>query len=242
MGRSAIRMEGIAKDFYDGRAVRTVLADVNLQIDTGEFTIIAGPSGSGKTTLLTILGLILSPTRGRIVIDEKFDANFSDDQRASLRRKYYGFVFQHADLIPALNVIDNILVASYIQGGAVTRRGKDRARIILEEFGLGAYPNAMPQQLSTGQRQRVAIARALFNDPILILCDEPTSALDIDSSRIVLDTLKKLSRDENRGVIMVTHDPRVFPYADRMIKLENGSVIYDSKSKGQGGNHDVEKN
>jgi ABC-type lipoprotein export system ATPase subunit len=242
MGRTAIRTEGIAKDFYDGRQVRTVLADIDLQIETGEFTIIAGPSGSGKTTLLTILGLILSPTRGRIVIDGKPVKDYSDDELASLRRKYYGFVFQHADLVPALNVAENILVASYIQGGAVTRRARDRVQSILGDFGLSASAEAMPQQLSTGQRQRVAIARALFNEPILILCDEPTSALDIDSSRIVLDTLKKLSRDENRGVVMVTHDPRVFPYADRMIKLENGVITYDSNRPNQGGENDVEKN
>lgn len=242
MGRTAIQVEGIAKDFFDGRSVRTVLSDVNLRINTGEFTVIAGPSGSGKTTLLTILGLILSPTRGRIAVAGEAVNDFSEDERASLRRKYFGFVFQHADLLPALNVIENIVVAARIQGGPLTRQVRDRALGILKDFGLAEYSESMPQQLSTGQRQRVAIARALFGAPILILCDEPTSALDIDSSRIVLDMLKKLSRDEDRGVIMVTHDPRVFPYADRMIKLDNGTVVYDTRGHNQGGSQNVEEN
>jgi len=198
MKKVATKLENISKEFFDGKSWRTVLKEINFEVYTGEFTIIAGPSGSGKTTLLTIMGLILSPTRGNILINSKKVSGFTENELATLRMKKFGFVFQHADLIPALNVIENILIPSSIQGGTASRQKKDKAQELLEEFGLSDYINAMPQQLSAGQRQRVAIARAMVNDPVLLFCDEPTSALDVESSKIVLDTLKTLSRDETK--------------------------------------------
>lgn len=233
MPKVAVKLDKITREFFDGKQMRLVLKSTDLGIYTREFTIIAGPSGSGKTTLLTIIGLILSPTGGDIVIDRRDVTDLSEDELATLRMKKFGFVFQNADLIPALNVMQNILVPTAIQGGSVSLAAREKAERLLEEFGLISYAEAMPRQLSAGQRQRVAIARAMINDPILLLCDEPTSALDVESSTIVLDTLKTLSQDEDRGVVMVTHDPRVFPYADRMIKLENGEVIYDPRSSGE---------
>ena len=230
MGQIAIQLNNVAKEFFDGKTRRPILKNINLEIYTQEFTIIAGPSGSGKTTLLTIIGLILSPSNGNIIIDNQDVARFWEDDLAALRMKNFGFVFQHADLIPALGVIDNILLPASIQGGKVSSQLKAKAKKLLADFGLISYIDAMPQQLSTGQRQRVAIVRAMINDPILLLCDEPTSALDVESSTIVLETLKKLSKEERRGIVMVTHDPRVFPFADRMIILENGEIIYDSRS------------
>jgi putative ABC transport system ATP-binding protein len=236
MPKVAVKLDKITREFFDGKQMRLVLKSTDLEIYTREFTIIAGPSGSGKTTLLTIIGLILSPTGGDIVINEQDVTDLSEDQLATFRMKKFGFVFQNADLIPALNVMHNILVPTAIQGGSVSPTIKEKAEKLLEEFGLISYAEAMPRQLSAGQRQRVAIARAMINDPILLLCDEPTSALDVESSTIVLDTLKTLSQDENRGVVMVTHDPRVFPYADRMIKLENGEITYDPRSAAGGEN------
>lgn len=232
MPKVAVKLNKITKEFFDGKQMRLVLKSTNLEIYTREFTVIAGPSGSGKTTLLTIIGLILSPNSGKVVINQKDVTDLSEDELATFRMREFGFVFQNADLIPALNVMQNILVPTAIQGGSVSPVVKKRAEKLLEEFGLISYADAPPRQLSAGQRQRVAIVRAMINDPILLLCDEPTSALDVESSTIVLDTLKTLSQDENRGVVMVTHDPRVFPYADRMIKLENGEIIYDPKSAG----------
>lgn len=230
MPRTAAKLNAISREFFDGVSIRKVLKNVNLDTYTQEFTVIAGPSGSGKTTLLTIMGLILTPTSGSIIIDGEEVTNLPEDDLATLRMKRFGFVFQSADLISALGVMENILIPSSIQGGSVSSEIREKARGLLEEFGLISYAHAAPQQLSAGQRQRVAIVRAMINDPILLLCDEPTSALDVESSTIVLDTLKRLSQDENRGVVMVTHDPRVFPYADRMIKLENGEVVYDSRN------------
>jgi putative ABC transport system ATP-binding protein len=224
-----IRLEGIARDFFDGKILRRVLKKLDLEILAGELTVIAGPSGSGKTTLLTIMGFLLRPSEGRIFIQGREVTRFSSDRLATLRRQRIGFVFQQSVLVPALSVTENILLPSGIQGQSVPGSAKARAKELLEMLGLKGYINAMPQQLSLGQQQRVSIARALINNPPLLLCDEPTSALDAESSRIVLDTLKALSRERTRAVVLVTHDPRVFPFADRLIKLEDGAVIYDSR-------------
>lgn len=228
---SIVRLEGVARDFSDGRQVRRVLQETTLGLFPGELAVIAGPSGSGKTTLLTIVGLILKPSAGRIVVDGRDVTGLSENGLATMRLERFGFVFQQADLIPGLSVIENILVAHAVQGRRVSLAVRDRARDSLGRFGLADYAGSKPQRLSMGQKQRVAVARALVNDPALVLCDEPTSALDVESGRIVLDTLKRLAAEEGRGVVVVTHDPRVFPYADRLIKLENGAVVFDSRAE-----------
>jgi len=230
MAKTALKLEGVSKEFFDGRILRAVLKPLDLEILTGELTIIAGPSGSGKTTLLTIMGLVLRPTRGSVTIGGENVTDYGEDRLATLRLRRFGFVFQQAALIPALTALENILIASGIQGGRVSQALKTRAFKLLGELGLESYLDAKPQQLSTGQQQRVAIARALVNEPLVLLCDEPTSALDVESSGIVLDTLKRLSKDEERSVVLVTHDPRVFPYAERLIKIEDGAITYDTRS------------
>jgi putative ABC transport system ATP-binding protein len=231
-----LRLEGVARDFSDGRVVRRVLAETTLDIQPGEMTVLAGPSGSGKTTLLTIMGLVLKPSAGRILVHGEDVTDYSEDRLASIRQQRYGFVFQQAALVPALDVLDNVLVGTAIQGARVTAKTREKAVGLLSGLGMKDYLSSRPQQLSTGQQQRVGIARALVGDPIVLLCDEPTSALDVESSHIVLDTLKKLSRDPRRGVVLVTHDPRVFPYADRLLKMEDGAIVYDTRSVSTGGN------
>jgi len=230
MAKSAIKLQGIARDFFDGKTLRRVLKETDIEIFTEEMTVIAGSSGSGKTTLLTMMGLVLKPSAGKIFIDGQEVTDCSEDELATVRMKKFGFVFQQAALIPALSVLENILISSIIQGGSFAPSLRDRALQMLDEFGLRNYSHAQPQQLSAGQQQRVAVVRALINNPVLLLCDEPTSALDAESSTIVLDTLKRLSHDRDRGVVLVTHDPRVFPYADRLIKIEDGTVISDTRS------------
>ncbi|MBM4311461.1 MAG: ABC transporter ATP-binding protein [Deltaproteobacteria bacterium] len=230
MPEPILHLSGIARDFYDGRNLRRVLEKTDLEIYPGEFTILAGPSGSGKTTLLTIMGLILKPSEGTIAIRGRAITKMSESALASLRLHNYGFVFQLAELLPALSVMENIIVASGIQGRRVPPALRRRAEELLEGFGLAECRYMRPLQLSGGQKQRVAIARALVNEPAVLLCDEPTSALDSESSAIVLDVLKKLSRETTRAMIMVTHDPRVFPFADRLIKIENGTIVSDTRS------------
>ena len=230
-----IRLEGIARDFFDGKILRRVLKTTDLEVSSGELTVIAGPSGSGKSTLLTIIGFLLQPSEGRIFIQGREVTRFSSARLATLRKEKIGFVFQQSVLIPALTVLENAILPSGIQGKSVPKAVKTRAGQLLEMLGLKGYVHAMPQQLSLGQQQRVSIARALINDPPLLLCDEPTSALDAESSAIVLETLKRLSAEPERAVVMVTHDPRVFPFADRLLKIEDGTIVYDSKAGRQGG-------
>jgi len=239
MATPVLRLEGVARDFSDGRVTRRVLKETTLDIMPGELTALAGPSGSGKTTLLTIMGLVLKPSVGRILIGGEDVTDASEDELATLRLEKYGFVFQQAALVPALTALDNVLVAGAIQGGRVHAETRKQAIGLLDSLGMKDYLDARPQQLSGGQQQRVGIARALVGDPVLLLCDEPTSALDIDSSHIVLDSLKKLSRDPRRAVVLVTHDPRVFPYADRLVKMEDGAIVYDSRLAAEGGSSDA---
>jgi len=235
MSTDIIELKGIARDFFDGKTLRRVLKKMDITIHPEELTIIAGPSGSGKTTLLSIMGLILKPSEGEIHINGREVSHYSENELATIRMENFGFVFQLAELIPALSIMENVLIPHGIQGKAISQSLRDRAGTLLDDFGLHDYLHARPQQLSSGQKQRVAIARALINNPVVLLCDEPTSALDSESSTIVLDTLKRISKDRERGVIMVTHDPRVFPYADRLIKIEEGMTGYDSKNAPQEG-------
>ena len=163
-----------------------------------------------------------------IVVRGEKVTGYSENMLATMRPENYGFVFQLAELLPALSVLENIVVSAGIQGKPVGAKLREKALGLLEAFGLSECMNLQPLQLSGGQKQRVAIVRALVNDPAVLLCDEPTSALDAESSEIVLDALKRLSQDQTRAMVMVTHDPRVFPYADRLIKIENGAIDYDS--------------
>lgn len=235
MASSILSLEGIARDFYDGRVLKRILHETNLEFFPGELAVIAGPSGSGKTTLLSIMGLILRPSAGRLSVRGEDVTERGEDERATLRRRHFGFVFQQAMLLPALTTLENVLMGNGVQGDVVPAAVRERARDLLEQFGMGDYLNVRPQVLSSGQKQRAAIARALINDPLLLLCDEPTSALDAESSAVVLDTLKSIARDLTRGVVLVTHDPRVFPYGERLITLENGAVMGDTRTAAPGG-------
>jgi putative ABC transport system ATP-binding protein len=229
MPEPVVTMKSVTRDFFDGKQMRTVLQETDLEVVPGELTVLAGPSGSGKTTLLTIMGLVLKPTTGRVYIGSEDVTEKSEDERACLRLRDFGFVFQQAALVPALSVLENLLVSRTIQGAHVTREMRGEAMRLLGDLGLAEYAAAKPQLLSTGQQQRVGIARALMGSPVLLLCDEPTSALDVESSRTVLDTLKQVSSDESRGIVLVSHDPRVFPYADRLIKIEDGKIVLDTR-------------
>jgi len=222
-----IQLQQVARDFHDGRQDRRVLFPLDLAVNPGELTIISGPSGSGKTTLLTIMALIQRPSQGRVVIRQQDVTDAPEDIRASLRLRNFGFVFQNAALIPALTVAENAMMAAAVQGGPITAATQRRAKQALDALGMAEFWDLNVSKLSGGQKQRVAIARALVNDPELILCDEPTSALDVESSAAVLTTLKRLS-SEGRAVILVTHDPRVFPYADRLVQLVDGRVATDT--------------
>jgi len=225
----SLRLEKIARDFSDGRQMRRVLLPTDLELQPGALTVLSGPSGSGKTTLLSIMGLVLRPSEGRLVLGDREVSALSDDEAAALRLQYYGFVFQQPMLIEGLTVAENILLALAVQGAPRPAGVKERIEVLLGKLGLGGVAFMQPRLLSGGMKQRASIARALIKNPAILLCDEPTSALDAESGRAVMDILKRIAVEEGRLVVVVSHDARVFPYADRLIKLENGAVVSDTR-------------
>jgi putative ABC transport system ATP-binding protein len=222
-------LEKIAKDFSDGRQMRRVLFPTDLECKAGELTVLSGPSGSGKTTLLSIMGLVLSPSEGKMFLNDKDVTKLSDVEAATIRLKSFGFVFQQPMLIEGLTILKNILFSFAIQGKTPSNDKKQKAIQLIKTLGLEGTTNLQPRLLSGGMKQRASIARALIKDPSILLCDEPTSALDAESGQVVMNILKKIAMEENRIVIVVSHDARVFPFADRLIKLENGMIISDTR-------------
>jgi putative ABC transport system ATP-binding protein len=228
---ATLRLERIARDFSDGRQVRRVLFPTTLELMPGQLTVMAGPSGSGKTTLLSIIGLVLRPSEGKMFLDARDVSALSDDQAAALRLQQYGFVFQQPMLIEGLTVRENVLLALGVQGRRPPKAVVRKADELLAALGLAETGHLQPRVLSGGMKQRVSIARALIKDPAILLCDEPTSALDAESGQVVMKILKRIATEQNRVVIVVSHDARVFPYADRLIKLENGKVVSDTTER-----------
>ncbi|MGB9624238.1 MAG: ABC transporter ATP-binding protein [Phycisphaerae bacterium] len=224
-------LEGIARDFTDGRQVRRVLFPIDLELAAGELTILAGPSGSGKTTLLSILGLVLRPTEGRLFLGNEDVTDLSDSAAATVRLRTYGFVFQQPMLVEGLSVVENVLLAAGVQGDRPPQDDRRRAIELLAALGLGGTEHMQPRLLSGGMKQRASIARALLKNPPVLLCDEPTSALDVESGQTVMAILKETALKDQRVVVVVSHDARVFPYADRLIKLENGRVVSDTRER-----------
>jgi putative ABC transport system ATP-binding protein len=226
---SVLVLKNVSRDFSDGRQIRRVLFSIDLAIESGRLTVLAGPSGSGKTTLLSIMGLVLRATEGRLFVMNDDVTRLNDRQAAILRLKQYGFVFQQPMLIEGLNTLENVLLAGSVQGKRASRALRQKAMEILATLGLEQFIHMQPRLLSGGQKQRVSIARALIKNPPIILCDEPTSALDAESGQVVLDILKQISIEDKKAVVVVSHDARVFPFADRLVKLEDGRMVSDTR-------------
>lgn len=227
-----LRLKNIARDFYDGKQLRRVLYPTNLTFYPGELVVLSGPSGSGKTTLLSIMGLVLKPTEGKLYLNDRDITNISDNEAATLRLKNYGFIFQQHMLIDGLTVLDNVLLAYAVQGGRIlTNEQRNRAYQILDTLGLKESIHMQPISLSGGMKQRVSIARAIVKDPLILLCDEPTASLDAENGTIVMKILKRSAVEDKRIVVVVSHDSRVFPFADRLIKIENGNIVSDIREK-----------
>jgi len=213
----------VHKAYRRGRTQSPVLLGVDLTVERGECVFLAGPSGSGKTTLLSILGCILTPDEGEVRILGHDPAALDDRGRAALRRDSLGFVFQRFQLVRGLTARDNVAVPLSLQGHDV-RSARRRANELLDRVGLCAQAGNTPDRLSTGQCQRVALARALANDPELVLADEPTASLDAQNGLEVMRLLRDLTSG-GKTVIVVTHDERIFPFADRVCRMENGRVV-----------------
>lgn len=222
-----IELYNLSKLFGIGDATTTALENITLRIEKGEFVCIMGPSGSGKSTLMNILGLLDAPTMGEYFLETRQVAELSQRHRAKIRRDNIGMIFQHFNLLHRANVIDNVALPLTYRKQLHTRRLK-QASEMLKTFGLDQREYYMPHQLSGGQLQRVAIARALVTKPAIILADEPTGNLDSRSSEIIM---RELAEIHGRGntIIMVTHNPDVALYADRIIQMIDGKIASDTK-------------
>jgi putative ABC transport system ATP-binding protein len=220
---SILAVEGVTKTYDMGGQAVHALRGVDLAIAGGEVVLLLGPSGSGKTTLISIMGCILRPTQGRVVIDGRDVARLHERELPAVRLRHFGFVFQGFNLFPALTAAENVEVALGLRG-VKGRAARAAALGALDAVGLADKAGALPSNLSGGQKQRVAIARALAGDPQIILADEPTAALDSTSGQLVMDVLRTLATDRGRAVVIVTHDNRTFRYADRIVAIEDGRL------------------
>jgi lipoprotein-releasing system ATP-binding protein len=218
-----IRVERVTRTL-EGEVPVTLVEDVSLEIDRGEFVCVMGPSGSGKSSLLYLLGLLDVPTRGRIWIDGEDTSGFDDDRLTDFRLERLGYVFQFHFLLAEFDALDNVALPMRRLGRLGDAAARVRAAELLDRLGLAGQHRKRPSQLSGGQRQRVAIARALANDPLVILADEPTGNLDSASGANVRDILRGLTRDLGKTVIAVTHDARFAAAADRRIAIVDGRI------------------
>ncbi|MGC9970713.1 MAG: ABC transporter ATP-binding protein [Bryobacteraceae bacterium] len=221
-----IRLEGVTKVFYTDEMETHALDGIHLEILPGQYISIAGPSGCGKSTLLSILGLLDTPTDGRYVLNGKPVEGLKLSERARIRNREIGFIFQAFNLIGDLTVYENVELPLTYRGMPSSER-KKRAQNALERVGMSHRMKHYPAQLSGGQQQRVAVARALVGDPLILLADEPTGNLDSKNGQAVMDLLRDLHRG-GATICMVTHDPRYASYADRTIHLFDGRIVEES--------------
>ncbi len=220
----ALHCTDIVKTYYPGTEAEVrALRGVTLDVYEGEFLMLVGPSGCGKTTFVSVVTALLSYDSGTCIVLGHDLSQMTEAQKTSFRGREIGFVFQAFNLIPALSAAENVALPLTIFGVAKSE-ALDRANRMLEAVGLADKAHILPEDLSGGQQQRVAIARALVHRPRLVICDEPTSALDRKSGQVVMELLKKLTREHGTTMIVVTHDERVYKYADRIAHMEDGTI------------------
>jgi putative ABC transport system ATP-binding protein len=214
----------VVKILGNGAGRVEALRGVSLKVVGGELTLLMGPSGSGKTTLLSILGCMLTPTWGTVRIGGRSTAGAGPEDLAKLRRDHIGFVFQSYHLFPTLSALDNVRLALDVRGEAA-RTARAKAKEAMATVGLSHKVRSYPQALSGGEQQRVAIARAIVANPSAVLADEPTAALDSANGQTIMTVLARIARNPSRGVLVVAHDPRIIPFANRIIHIEDGRIV-----------------
>ena len=212
----------------DGAGRVQALKGVSLAVAGGELALLMGPSGSGKTTLLSILGCMLTPTSGTIRVGGQATTDAGPEELARIRREHVGFVFQSYHLFPTLTALDNVRLALDVRGENA-ERAKQKSKEALARVGLALKMGSYPRELSGGEQQRVAIARAIVGNPSVVLADEPTAALDSENGRAIMSVLTEIAKDRGRGVLVVTHDPRIVPFADRIVRIEDGKIIGEER-------------
>jgi putative ABC transport system ATP-binding protein len=220
----AVHCRGLTKIYGAGDASVTALRGLDIDVRRGELLMIVGPSGCGKTTLISIIAAILDQDAGRCEVVGRDLQRMDQSERARFRSSSIGFVFQIFNLLPALTATENVAVPLLI-GGVTWKQAELRARQSLQLVGLGMRLGSFPAQLSGGQQQRVAIARALVHNPKLILCDEPTSSLDHETGHAMMAALRDIAKTPDRAVIVVTHDSRIFEFADRIARMDDGKIV-----------------
>jgi putative ABC transport system ATP-binding protein len=216
-------MISVSKFYNEGAERITALDRVSVSVEPGEFVAVVGPSGSGKSTFLSVAGALLKPSEGEVHVNGKLISSLPDKQLSEIRLREVGFILQASNLVPYLNVLDQLLLVKKMSGKV---RAEDRAFAIklLEELGLGGKLNSYPEQLSGGEKQRTAIARALVNDPSVILADEPTASLDTKRAHEVVSLISHEVKTRGKAAIMVTHDERLLSYCDKVYRMEDGRL------------------
>ncbi len=226
MTNTAFDLRGVTKSFKFGNQEISVLKNIDLRINLGEYVAIMGPSGSGKSTLMHLLGCLDTPSQGQLSVLDQNTSSLSDDDISSLRCRALGFVFQAFHLLSAYDAVSNVAMSMVYSG---KERRWDRSRQLLETMGLGHRLHHSPRTLSGGEKQRVAVARALANDPPILLADEPTGALDQTNGRLIMELFDDL-HTQGKTVVLVTHDLGVAKHADRIVEIVDGEIRRDGKS------------
>lgn len=229
-----LRCEHLTKEYGQGNTKIMALNDVSFSVEKGEFVSIVGPSGSGKSTLLHILGGVDKPTGGKVFVEGTDMHALKEDKLAIFRRRQIGLIYQFYNLMPVLNVDENILLPHLLDGRKMDQERLDR---IVEQIGLTDRRKNLPSQLSGGQQQRVSIGRAMFNRPAIVLADEPTGNLDRKNGQEIMSLLKKSNREQKQTLILITHDESIALQADRIIYIEDGKLTKDERIRVLGGNN-----
>lgn len=219
-----LKLEHVQKRFGDGDSSITILRDISLTLKRGEFVAIVGPSGSGKSTLLSIIGALLSPSTGNVILDKENIAKYNPSKLSSVRKDKIGFIFQSSNLIPYLTVKEQLMLINDISK-TDKKESARKAADLLNHLGLSHRAKTYPAKLSGGEKQRVAIARAFMNDPDIVLADEPTASLDSNRGKQVVEMISHEVKSRNKAAIMVTHDDRILHLCDRVLRIEDGQIF-----------------
>lgn len=222
---SMIQIKNLDKIYFNGKINVPALRGITMEIDRGEFSVLAGPSGSGKTTLLNIIGAMDNPTKGSIKIEDKEISNLTGKQASLFRREKIGFIFQSYNLIPVLSAYENVEFSLDLLKHHSAKEKKEKIDRILNQVGIYELRDRKPKEMSGGQQQRVAVARALVKEPAILLADEPTANLDTDTGEAILDIMKKLNDELNITFVFSSHDPQIIERAKRVIRLRDGLIV-----------------
>ncbi len=228
MSESIIKLENVWKIYWLGKVEIVALRGVSLDVTRGAFVTIMGSSGSGKSTLLNMIGCLDIPTKGKVILKGKDILQLTEDQLSQFRGRTIGFVFQEFNLLPHLTAIENVMLPMIFQGKSLKERRK-RAKQLLLSVGLEARISHQPAELSGGERQRVAIARAFANDPEMVIADEPTGNLDSTTGRKIMGILKKFHQEEKKTMVIVTHDPIIAEYSEKIFNIKDGQIVTNHK-------------